>query len=123
MGGGRAGRPRAGGLVSGPGPRTEATMGRSRDLLERRAAVVPRGIPRVTTATVARARGARLEDADGRELIDFAGGLGVMNAGHGRAEVIAAIREQAERLLHTCIHVATYEPYVALCEKLVALLP
>ena len=101
-------------------------MGRSttsRDLLLRREAVVPRGIPRVTTATVVRAWGARLEDADGRELIDFAGGLGVMNAGHGRPEVIAAIREQAERLVHTCFHVATYEPYIALCEKLVALLP
>jgi 4-aminobutyrate aminotransferase/(S)-3-amino-2-methylpropionate transaminase len=98
-------------------------MGRSSELLSRRAAVLPRGVPRVTTATVERARGALLCDAEGRELLDFAEGIGVMNAGHCRPEVVAAICEQAEKLLHTCIHVATYEPYVALCEKLVALLP
>lgn len=96
---------------------------RSEDLLARRDAVLPRGIPRVSRATVARARGALLEDADGRELVDFAGGIGTINAGHCRPEVVAAIRDQAETLLHTCIHVATYEPYLALCEKLVALLP
>jgi len=98
-------------------------MHRGQELLERRAAVVPRGIPRIGGVTVASARGALLRDLDGRELLDFAGGIGVMNAGHCREEVVAAIREQAGRLLHTCIHVATYEPYVALCEKLAALLP
>jgi len=56
-------------------------------------------------------------------LIDFAGGIGVMNVGHCDERVVRAIQEQAARLIHSCIHVATYEPYVALCEKLVALLP
>jgi len=92
-------------------------------LLARRAAVVPQGVPRATRATVETAAGALLRDADGRQLIDFAGGLGVMNAGHCQERVVAAIQRQAGRLLHTCIHVATYEPYVALCEKLVELLP
>ena len=73
--------------------------------------------------TAVSAQGARIVDADGRELIDFAGGIGVMNVGHGDPRVVAAIREQAGKLVHTCIHVATYEPYVALCEKLVELFP
>jgi 4-aminobutyrate aminotransferase/(S)-3-amino-2-methylpropionate transaminase len=98
-------------------------MSSNEDLLARRTAVVPRGVPRVTAATVARGAGALLTDLEGNELIDFAGGIGVMNAGHGNEKVVAAIREQAGRLLHTCFHVATYEPYVALCEKLVSLFP
>jgi len=77
----------------------------------------------VTTATVATAIDATLRDLEGAELIDFAGGIGVMNVGHGNPKVVAAIKAQADRLLHTCFHVATYEPYVALCERLAALLP
>lgn len=73
--------------------------------------------------TVRSGKGARLTDADGREWIDFAGGIGVVNAGHCDERVVRAIQEQAAELLHTCIHIGTYEPYVALCEKLVELLP
>jgi 4-aminobutyrate aminotransferase/(S)-3-amino-2-methylpropionate transaminase len=73
--------------------------------------------------TVASAAGARIEDAEGRSLIDFAGGIGVMNVGHCDPDVVAAIRDQAGRLLHASIHVATYEPYVALCERLAGLFP
>jgi 4-aminobutyrate aminotransferase / (S)-3-amino-2-methylpropionate transaminase / 5-aminovalerate transaminase len=98
-------------------------MTESEKLLARREAVVPRGVPRVTTATAASARGATITDVDGREFLDFAGGIGVMNAGHCQEAVVEAIREQAGRLLHTCFHVATYEPYVALAEKLATLIP
>jgi 4-aminobutyrate aminotransferase/(S)-3-amino-2-methylpropionate transaminase len=77
----------------------------------------------VTSLTVGSAHGATLVDLDGKEIIDFASGIGVMNAGHCQPSVVEAIREQAAKLLHTCIHIATYEPYVALCEKLAALLP
>jgi 4-aminobutyrate aminotransferase/(S)-3-amino-2-methylpropionate transaminase len=62
-------------------------------------------------------------DADGRELIDFAGGIGVVNAGHCPESVVRAIQEQAAKLVHASIHVATYEPYVSLCEKLVEVAP
>ncbi|MBT8487029.1 MAG: aspartate aminotransferase family protein [Phycisphaerales bacterium] len=98
-------------------------MASSESLRTRRAAVVAKAVPQVTTATVASARDAMLVDLDGRTVIDFAGGIGVMNVGHGNKAVVAAIQDQADRLLHTCIHVATYEPYVALCEKLVELFP
>ena len=98
-------------------------MGRNQELLDRRVAVVPRGVPMVTEATVASARGALLTDFEGNELIDLAGGIGVLNGGHCLESVTRAIADQAATLLHTCIHVATYEPYVALCETLARLLP
>ena len=99
-------------------------MNHSRNLIDRRNAVVSNGVGLFAGETTAStARGSVLIDADGRELLDFAGGIGVMNVGHANEKVVAAIREQAGKLLHTCIHVATYEPYIALCEKLVELLP
>lgn len=73
--------------------------------------------------TASHASGATITDADGREFIDFASGIGVMNVGHTDQAVVRAIEEQSRRLTHACFHVATYEPYVELCEKLVELLP
>ncbi len=99
-------------------------MNENRDLIARRRAVVPRGIGQFAgELTAASASGGRLVDAEGRSFIDFAGGIGVMNVGHGDASVVAAIQQQAARLLHTCIHVATYEPYIELCETLAELFP
>ncbi len=99
-------------------------MSDARTLVERRHAVVPRAVGQFAgETTAATASGAHLVDAEGERFIDFAGGIGVMNVGHCDEHVVRAIQEQASRLIHTCIHVATYEPYVALCEKLVTLLP
>jgi 4-aminobutyrate aminotransferase len=78
---------------------------------------VPRGIA-TTDLVVARAEGARLWDADGREYLDFAGGIACQNLGHGAASVTRAIHEQVDRYLHQCFMVGVYEPYVAVAEKL-----
>lgn len=98
-------------------------MSKSSDLIKRRERVVCPGVGRISTLTAASARGAILTDADGNEYIDFAGGIGVLNVGHTDPGVVEAVRKQAGELTHTCIHVATYEPYVRLCERLVELLP
>lgn len=98
-------------------------MSKGEELIRRREAVVCAGVGRLSTMTAASASGAIITDVDGREFIDFAGGIGVMNVGHSDESVVAAIREQAGRLQHACIHVATYEGYVALCEELVRLFP
>ncbi len=95
----------------------------SGSLIERRERVVCPGVGRQSGLTAASADGAILTDHEGGRYIDFAGGIGVMNVGHNDPDVVAAIREQSGRLLHTCIHVATYEPYVELCEKLVEIFP
>ena len=72
---------------------------------------------------VARAEGARIEDVDGMTYIDFAGGLGCQNAGHGLPAVVSAIHEQADRYLHQCFMVGMYEPYVEVCRRLAELSP
>jgi 4-aminobutyrate aminotransferase/(S)-3-amino-2-methylpropionate transaminase len=77
----------------------------------------------VTPIVAASAKGAVITDPEGREFIDFVGGIGVMNVGHGHPRVIDAIQIQSQALLHTCFQVATYQPYVELCEKLVELFP
>jgi 4-aminobutyrate aminotransferase/(S)-3-amino-2-methylpropionate transaminase len=96
---------------------------KSQELLDRRKNVVANGVGVFNTATVKEARGAIIIDADGNELIDFAGGIGVVNAGHCPEPVVAAIRAQAGKYLHTSFNVVTYEPYIDLCEKLVEILP
>ena len=72
---------------------------------------------------VARAEGARIEDVDGNTYIDFAGGLGCQNTGHGLPAVVSAIHEQADRYLHQCFMVGMYEPYVEVCRRLAELSP
>lgn len=96
---------------------------KSQELLDRRSKSVANGVGVFNTATVVDAKGAIIIDADGRELIDFAGGIGVVNAGHCPEPVVTAIREQAGKYLHTSFNVVTYEPYIELCEKLIEILP
>ncbi len=92
-------------------------------LMARRERAVPRGVANMHPVVAASARGAVLVDVDGRRLIDFAGGIGTMNVGHAHPRVVAAIETQARRFTHTCFHVAMYEPYVALAERLNDLVP
>ncbi|HET9214884.1 MAG TPA: 4-aminobutyrate--2-oxoglutarate transaminase [Gaiellaceae bacterium] len=91
-------------------------------VLEARALYVAAGVS-TPPLVVARAEGARIEDVDGREYIDFAGGLGCQNAGHGLPAAVAAIHEQVDRYLHQCFMVGMYEPYVELCRRLAELSP
>jgi 4-aminobutyrate aminotransferase/(S)-3-amino-2-methylpropionate transaminase len=72
---------------------------------------------------VARAEGARIEDVEGRSYIDFAGGLGCQNTGHGLPAAVAAVHEQVDRYLHQCFMVGMYEPYVEVCRRLADLSP
>ena len=99
-----------------PGPK-------SRALGERSSQAVPRGIAQVTPIFVNKAVGAVIEDVDGNHLIDLAGGIGCLNVGHRNTAVIAAVRDQIDRFLHTCFMVTPYESYVRLAEKLNALVP
>ena len=83
---------------------------------------VARGIA-TPALVVARAEGARIEDVDGRTYIDFAGGLGCQNTGHGLPAAVEAIRDQLDRYLHQCFMVGIYEPYVAVCRLLAEVSP
>src|SRR5262245_22798875 len=82
---------------------------------------VPRGVATVHPIVIERAEGARVWDADGREYLDFVGGIGVQNVGHRHPRVIEAVQRQLGQFTHTCFAVAPYDVYVALCERLCAL--
>jgi 4-aminobutyrate aminotransferase / (S)-3-amino-2-methylpropionate transaminase / 5-aminovalerate transaminase len=92
------------------------------DLLEERRRWVPRGVA-LPALTALSAKGARIEAADGRTYIDFAGGIGCQNLGHGPDPVVRAIHEQVDRYLHQCFMVAHYDPYVDVCRRLGELSP
>ena len=97
--------------ISIPGPRSKA-------LSERRAKAVPRGLSHGTPIYVAKAKDAWLEDVDGNRYLDFAGGIGCLNVGHRRDEVVGAVQRQLDSFLHTCVQVTPYESYVALAERM-----
>jgi 4-aminobutyrate aminotransferase/(S)-3-amino-2-methylpropionate transaminase len=94
----------------------------SEQVLAARERYVARGIA-TPPIVVARAEGARVEDVDGRSYIDFAGGLGCQNTGHGFPPAVAAMHEQIDTYLHQCFMVGVYEPYVEVCRRLAELSP
>lgn len=103
--------------------RTSIPGPRSQELMRRRNAAVVQGAFHATPVFVERAEGAVVEDVDGNRLIDFAGGIGCLNAGHRAPGVVEAIRRQLDRFLHTSFNVLPYESYVRLAERLNALAP
>src|SRR5712671_37947 len=97
-------------------------MSKSADLKARKAAAVPAGVGS-RGVYVAKAENAELWDVDGRRYIDFAAGIAVLNTGHRHPRVMEAVAQQALAFTHTCFHVAPYESYVRLAERLNALAP
>ena len=91
-------------------------------LQEARERYVARGLS-TPPIFVDRAEGARIWDVDGREYIDFAGGIGCANVGHSLPAVVQAVHEQVDRYLHQCAMVGMYEPYVEVCRRLAELSP
>ena len=96
---------------------------RNQTLWQLRERYVPRGVAQAHPVFVARAEGSRIWDVDGKEYLDFAGGIGVMNVGHGHPRVLQAVRAQLERFTHVCFQVTPYEAYVRLAEHLAKLAP
>ena len=98
-------------------------MNNTDKLYERRKKSIPNALGIFNPSSIQSAKGAVIIDADGRELIDFAGGIGVNNAGHGVKEIIEAIQKQAEKFIHASFNVSVYEQYMDLTEKLCEILP
>jgi 4-aminobutyrate aminotransferase/(S)-3-amino-2-methylpropionate transaminase len=92
------------------------------DVRAERDRYVPRGIA-TTDFIVSRAEGASVWDAEGREFLDFAGGIACQNLGHGPETIVRAIHEQVDHYLHQCFMVGMYEPYVEVCRRLDDLWP
>ena len=99
-----------------PGPK-------SREIFAARAEAVSNGPFHITPVVAADAKGSVITDVDGNQLLDFAAGIGVANLGHCEPTVLAAVKEQAERFLHTSINVVAYEGYVRVAQGLNARMP
>lgn len=88
-----------------------------------RSRFIPPGHASLNSIYVDSASGALIRDVEGREYIDFAGGIGVMNVGHSHPRVVTAIKAQAEKFTHTCFMVVPYPQAVHLAERLCAAAP
>lgn len=99
-----------------PGPKSLA-------MLERRKNALPAGLAKSTEVVVSKAEGGVVWDADGNTLLDFAGGIGMINIGHRNEAVVQAVKEQLDKYIHTCTLVTTFEPYIELAEMLNRLAP
>lgn len=102
---------------------TEIPGPQSRALVARREAAAPNGAAKLTNIAIASAAGAIVTDVDGNQLLDLAGGIGVLAVGHCPDTVVEAIQNQASQLLHMCAIVATYEPMVEAAELLNSIAP
>ncbi|NAZ38013.1 4-aminobutyrate--2-oxoglutarate transaminase [Rubellimicrobium sp. CFH 75288] len=92
-------------------------------IAERRKTAIARGVGMQTQIYVDRAENAEVWDVEGRRFIDFAAGIAVVNTGHRHPRVMEAVRAQLDRFTHTCHQVIPYESYIALGERLNALVP
>lgn len=97
---------------------TEIPGPHSREMVARREAALPQGMSKLTPIAVERADGALVTDVDGNTFIDFAGGIGMMAVGHNYPPLVEAVQAQAEKLVHMCAIVGTYEPLVQVAELL-----
>ncbi|MFZ0169173.1 MAG: aspartate aminotransferase family protein [Candidatus Dormiibacterota bacterium] len=101
----------------------ESARSTSEELLAIREAALPRGLKSAFDFVVARASGSQVWDQEGVGYIDFVGGIGVLNVGHGHPKVLAAARRQIDLLVHTSGQIATTEPYLRLAQRLCQLAP
>jgi 4-aminobutyrate aminotransferase/(S)-3-amino-2-methylpropionate transaminase len=99
-----------------PGPR-------SKELIERKAAAVSRGVGNTMPVYAARAFGGIVEDVDGNRLIDLGSGIAVTTIGNSSPRVVEAVADQAANFTHTCFMITPYEGYVAVAEELNRLTP
>jgi len=104
-----------------PGPRARALSERLRELEAPGINTLPAdGAPSLLWED---AHGAEVRDVDGNIYIDLTSGFGVAAVGHAHPRVVAAIREQAGKLLHGLGDVHAHPLRVALAERLVRLAP
>ena len=69
------------------------------------------------------AKGCYLNGVDGKKYLDFSSGIATCVTGHCHPTVVAAAQKQIKNLIHICIGVALYEPYIKLSEELRKVLP
>src|SRR5215813_5706666 len=99
-----------------PGPKAKL-------LLERDAVYVSPSYTRVYPLVVERGSGCVIEDVDGNLFLDFTAGIAVTATGHCHPDVVTAIKDQADKLLHMSGTDFYYEPQIALAQRLAQMSP
>lgn len=99
-----------------PGPKAS-------EIIERRKKATPSAIRCVYPCVIKRGEGAMIEDVDGNYFLDWVGGVGVLNMGYSKPEVVEAVTEQAQNFFHSMFNITTHEGYVALAEKMNEIAP
>lgn len=69
-------------------------MSSNKELMQRRSQAIPRGVGQIHPIFADRAENCRVWDVEGREYLDFAGGIAVLNTGHLHPKVVAAVEAQ-----------------------------
>lgn len=95
----------------------------NQQLQNRRIAAMPRGVGVMCGFHAVQADNALLTDAEGRQYIDFAAGIAVLNTGHRHPRVVQAVQQQLDRFTHTAFQIVPYESAIALAERINALAP
>ena len=98
--------------------KTEIPGPRSKELLDLKKQYVMDSMSVHAPVIIDRANGALITDVDGNTFIDLSGGVGVLAVGHSNPAVVKAVKEQAERFLHTDFSVIPYEPFIRLAQQL-----
>jgi len=93
------------------------------DRIKERDEYIPKSVKMGTPIFAESAKGHKIRDVDGKEYVDFTGGIGVLNTGHLPDAVTAAVRAQLDKYLHLCFMVVNYEPYIELAKRLRPILP
>ncbi|MBF7054640.1 aspartate aminotransferase family protein [Halomonas sp. KAO] len=84
---------------------------------------VSRSLSIVHPLCVERGRNAELWDEQGRHYIDFVGGIGVLNLGHGHPAVVEAVKAQVDRLMHSAFNALPHRGYLDVVEALDRFVP
>jgi 4-aminobutyrate aminotransferase len=102
---------------------TNINVGTNAEWHARRLAATPRGVAVMGDFFIDHAKNSEFWDIEGRRFIDFAGGIAVLNTGHVHPRIQAAIAAQLQRFTHSCYQVVPYAEYVALAERINAIVP
>src|SRR5579859_720051 len=106
-----------------PDVRSDLPGPAARALLERDDRYMSPSYTRIYPLVCARGSGAVIEDVDGNLFLDFTAGIAVTATGHCHPEVVAAIRDQAGKLIHMSGTDFYYEPQIDLAQRLAELAP
>ena len=99
-----------------PGPKAKA-------IIDRREAAIPNAIRCAYPLVIKRGEGAMLEDVDGNLFLDWVGGVGVLNVGYSKPELVDAVKKQVENYFHAMMNIVTHEGYITLAEKMNEIVP